>query len=132
MNQDLEHLRLLSVFHYVLAGLVALSACLPLLYMAFGVAVISGWSGLGADRPPAFVGWLVVLLAAFFAALALAAAAGLALAGRSLARHDHYTLCIAIAALSCVFLPLGTVLGIFTLAILSQPSVKELFGVAAG
>ena len=30
MNQDLEHLRLLSIFHYVVAGLGALISCIPL------------------------------------------------------------------------------------------------------
>ena len=29
MNEDLEHLRLLSIFHYVVAGIGALFACLP-------------------------------------------------------------------------------------------------------
>jgi hypothetical protein len=35
-----------------------------------------------------------------------------------------------IAAISCLLVPLGTVLGIFTILVLVRPSVKERFGVA--
>ena len=33
------------------------------------------------------------------------------------------------AAISCAFMPFGTVLGVFTLIVLLRPGVKELFGV---
>ena len=42
MNQDLEHLRLLSIFHYVVAGLAALFALIPVFHLVFGIAMVSG------------------------------------------------------------------------------------------
>ena len=37
MNEDLEHLRLLSIFHYVVAGIGALFACFPVFHLVFGL-----------------------------------------------------------------------------------------------
>ena len=42
MDRDEEHLRLLSIFHYIYGGLVALFACVPILYMLIGVFVLHG------------------------------------------------------------------------------------------
>jgi hypothetical protein len=36
MNQDSEHLRLLSIFHYVVAGVAALFSFFPLFYVGMG------------------------------------------------------------------------------------------------
>jgi hypothetical protein len=36
MNQDKEHLHLLAIFHYVVAGLGALCSFFPLLYTTVG------------------------------------------------------------------------------------------------
>jgi hypothetical protein len=36
MNQDAEHLRLLSIFHYVVVGVAAFCSFFPLLYTALG------------------------------------------------------------------------------------------------
>ena len=42
MNQDFEHLKLLSIFHYVVAGLVALFACFPLIHFFVGLGIVTG------------------------------------------------------------------------------------------
>ncbi len=34
MDQDLEHLRLLSLFHYVVGGIAALFGCFPFIHLA--------------------------------------------------------------------------------------------------
>jgi hypothetical protein len=34
------------------------------------------------------------------------------------------------AGVACMFMPFGTVLGVFTIVVLLRDSVKELFGVA--
>jgi hypothetical protein len=33
-----------------------------------------------------------------------------------------------VACVSCVFMPIGTILGVFTILVLSRPSVKSAFG----
>jgi hypothetical protein len=51
-------------------------------------------------------------------------------AGRSLPCRAHHLYCIIVAAVMCVTCnPLGTVLGVFTIAGLMRPSVKALVGV---
>ena len=36
MNQDSEHLKLLSIFHYVVGGMAALFACIPFIHFFMG------------------------------------------------------------------------------------------------
>ena len=42
MDQDLEHIRLLSVFHYVVGGIAALFSCFPFIHLAVGIALLNG------------------------------------------------------------------------------------------
>ena len=49
------------------------------------------------------------------------------LAGRYLSQQRHYTFCLVMAAVACMFMPFGTVLGVFTIIVLVRESVKELF-----
>lgn len=129
MNKDLEHLRLLSIFHYVVAGLAAFFSCFALLYSIFGILMISGaMSGNGKAPPPPFLGWMFIVFSAVALLLGWGFAACLVLAGRYLQAHRRYTFCLVIAGLECMFSPFGTVLGVFTLIVLLRPSVQELFG----
>ena len=60
-TDDEQHLRLLSIFHYVVGGLTGLFACFPLIHVALGLAMIFAPQSLSnrpGDQPPAFVGWL--------------------------------------------------------------------------
>jgi hypothetical protein len=127
MNEDLEHLRLLSIFHYLMALLTALFSLLPGIHLALGIAMASGWGDFGEDPPPAFVGWLVSCIAGFLILLGLTFAACFALAGRSLTRHRNWIFCMVIAGISCTIMPVGTVLGVFTILVLNRPSVRALF-----
>jgi hypothetical protein len=52
----------------------------------------------------------------------------MALAGRAIRRRENYTFCVIVAALSCMLMPFGTVLGVLTIVVLMRPSVKEMFG----
>ena len=36
MNDDVQHLSILSIFHYVCGGIVGLFACLPVLHLSIG------------------------------------------------------------------------------------------------
>jgi len=129
-NQDAEHLRLLSIFHYIAAGIVAVGSLLSLLHMAVGLAVVTGAFdefGQGAPQPPAVFGWMIVGFAAFFIVFGLATAAVVAIVGQRLQQKRSHTFCLVVAGIECLFTPIGTVLGVFTIVILMRPSVKELF-----
>ena len=40
MTQDEEHLRMLSIFHYIVGGLAGLFALIPIVYLLFGLFFI--------------------------------------------------------------------------------------------
>ena len=129
MNQDQEHLRLLSIFHYVVGGIAGLFACFPCIHLILGIVFVSGGIPTGPHQqaPPAFVGWLLVAIGGTLIVVGWTVAAMILLAGRFLARRTHYTFCFVVAAIECLFMPFGTVLGIFTIIVLIRPSVKALF-----
>ena len=49
------------------------------------------------------------------------------IAGRSLALRKHYSFALVIACIECLFVPFGTILGVFTIVALSRESVRALF-----
>jgi hypothetical protein len=127
MNDDQEHLDLLAIFHYVLAGMTALLACLPLIHLTIGIVfLVANFDGPNA--PPRVIGLLMVIFAGFFILVGWTLALLILLAGRRLKRRAAWNFCLVVAAIECIFMPFGTVLGVFTIIVLSRKSVKELFG----
>lgn len=122
---DDEHLRLLTIFHYVLAGLTGLFALLPVIHLALGIAMMSGHFADDADARIA--GGIVVAFASIFIALGLTFAAALAWTGRNIARRRRRVACLVVAGLSCAMFPMGTALGVSTLVVLLRPAVKARF-----
>lgn len=132
MSQDDEQLNLLAIFHQVLAGLCCLLAFFPLLYVVFGLALMGGGFAAKApgELPAAFAGCFMAGFGGMFVIFATGYAVALFLAGRYLKERRRHTFCVVVAAISCAFSPLGTVLGVFTLIVLFRPSVRQLFGLA--
>jgi hypothetical protein len=57
MNQDEEHLKLLSTFHYVLGGVTALFSLFPVIHLVVGLFFILAPEKMSShgEPPPAFV-----------------------------------------------------------------------------
>ena len=131
MNRDTEHLRLLAIFHYVAAGLAAFFSFFPLLYATIGVIFIfvsrHGTPKPGEELPPEFVGWIFVGLGLVLFLLGIAMAICILIAGRSLSRRKAYSFALVVACIECLFIPFGTILGVFTIVALSRESVRTLF-----
>jgi hypothetical protein len=127
MNRyDREHLRLLSIFHYVAGGLAFLVGCLPFIHLGLGIAMLTGALD-GRNPPPRFVGILFVVIAAAAIVLLWALAGGMVVLGRSLTSCRHYRFCQVMAGIECLWIPFGTVLGAFTLIVLFRPAVATAF-----
>ena len=126
-SQDAQHLQLLSIFHYVVAGLAGMFALLPIFHLVIGLMIATESVGGSDQAIGQAIGWMFVAFASAFILGGLAFAACLAVAGRFLATRSHYTFCLVMAAMACVFVPFGTVLGVFTLIVLVRPSVKAQF-----
>lgn len=129
VNPDLEHLRLLSIFHYVVGGMAAFFACFPFIHLLVGIAMVCGAfpSDPKHEAPPEFIGWFFIIIAATIILVGWSVAATILIAGRFLSRNAHYTYCLVVAAIECIFMPFGTVLGVFTIVVLNRPSVRKLF-----
>jgi len=130
MNNDEEHLKLLALFHYVVGGIGAVFACLPLIHVGLGVAMLFDskiLAGAHGAPPPAFAGIFFILLGGFLVLLGWAMAVCTIISGRFLAKRKHRTFSFVIAAILCAFMPFGTVLGVFTIIVLSRDSVKTLY-----
>lgn len=131
MNQDdAEHLGVLSIFHYVVAGLAALFACLPLLHLGFGVLMLSGVfpeTDPGSRDITKVMGIFFIVFSSLAIILGLTFCTLLALSGTYLKKRIHHTFCLVMAGVACVFMPFGTVLGVFTIMVLMRPSVKAAF-----
>lgn len=128
MDQDREQLRLLSLFHYVVGGLLGVFSLFPGIYVGLGLAMVFNPGSFDkGNPPPPFVGWLFVVIGAVGILVGLTLTVLTLVAGRRLAKYRSHTYCLVVAALLCLFMPLGTVLGVFTLIVLMRPSVKQLF-----
>ncbi len=129
MTRDEEHLKLLSIFHYVVGGLAGLFSLFPIFHLVFGLFFIFApeeFAGKG-EPSPAFFGWMFVIFAALFITIGLIFAAFIIAAGRFLAKRRHYLFCLVMGGVECIFIPFGTVLGVFTIILLMREPVKQLF-----
>ncbi len=130
LNQDAEHLRLLAIFHYVVAGVTAFISFFPLLYTGMGALFVylsHQPVKPGESLPPEVLGWFLVGFGIFLAIIGFAFAVVIFLAGRALAQRHRYWFAFVVACMECIFIPFGTILGVFTLIVLSRESAKGLF-----
>ena len=133
VSRDHEHLKVLSICWYVIAGLNALGGCFATIYIAMGAAFMAvppnatTQPGQPAPPPPEAVGGVLMGVGGCLMALALGIAALSFFTARGLARQRNRTFCMIVAGITCLSVPIGTVLGVFTLMVLSRPSVKQMF-----
>ncbi len=129
-REDAEQLRLLSIGHYVVAGLQALFGFFPVIHLAIGIWMLASPEvRQEKDGPPAalFAGFFIVF-ALLWMLVAWTMAVLLVVAGRSLAARRRRTFCLVVAALIAILcMPFGTILGVFTLVVLLRPSVRAAF-----
>ena len=134
MNKDEQHLQLLSIFQYIFAALTAMFSMLPVIHLLVGLGLASGafMPSTGEYPVERMIGMFFVMFAAVLISCGLALAAAAGFAGRCLGRRTHYTYCMVVAAAECLFVPIGTVLGVFTIIVLSRPTVKAMFQSGTG
>ncbi|MBN2484166.1 MAG: hypothetical protein JXD21_08220 [Candidatus Omnitrophica bacterium] len=125
-----DQLRLLSIFHYIFGALTGFMSCIPIIHIVLGIVFVMFPDKMvseSGETMPAFFGWIFVIAGALAMAAGWAFSVCAILAGRYLVRRRKHLFCIIVAAISCLFFPLGTVLGVFTLIIITKPEVKALF-----
>jgi hypothetical protein len=130
---DEEHLRLLSIGHYITGGLCIAFASIFIFHFLFISLIVAN-----PDFFPAAPGRQVVppdgIMRIFAVVIGLFILAGWSFGGltiyvgRCIRRRARRTLTFVVACLNTIFIPFGTVLGVFTLIVLSRPSVRRLYG----
>lgn len=128
-----KYLTVLSIIHYVMAVPVILLGCFPLLHLTVGLGMLFGDFPVqpGSAPPPeglfGMVGGMFVAIASLLIVLFWGVGASMIVVGRSLAKRRFHTFCLVIAFLEAWFAPLGTILGLLTIILLLQRSVRARF-----
>jgi len=127
---DEEQLKLLSIGYWVwgaIMGAYALFMAAYFLFIGFFFAAIPD----GGDAPPAIFRWIFVALAVVVLGVA-GTIAGLQIAnGFWIRRRTHRVFSMVLAGFTCVSVPVGTMLGVFSFIVFARPSVRALYGEAA-
>ena len=100
------------------------------MHVFMGLAVVSGKffeNTDGASHPDPAFGWIFVIMGTVFILFGWAISIAIIIAGKKLKRRKNRIFCMVMAGIECMFMPFGTVLGIFTLLVLNKESVKEIF-----
>ena len=133
-NNDRQHLRLLSIFHYILGGIIAFFSLVFLGHFFIGISMITSPESFPMEPPgepfPKEFGYLFAAMGGTIVLLGESLAVATILSGRFLSKHRRYWFSFAIACILCLFTPFGTILGVFTIIVLSRESVKELYGLS--
>jgi hypothetical protein len=131
---DAEHLRLLVIFHFVSAGLALCGVLFVIAHFALFYTIMSNpevWAGQTQGPPPEMMmtifRWFYLFFGLWFG---VSGVANLMSAVYLRARR-HRTFSMIVSALNCLHVPLGTLLGVFTLVVLVRESVVRMY-VAAG
>ena len=127
---DIKDVELLALFHFIGAGFALLAMGGVLLHYAFFSSVMKDpeiWARNPQAAPPQalFEGlkWFYLAIGGWFATSLVLNV----LAGFCLLRRKGRTFCFVVAAFDCLHMPIGTVLGIFTIIVLARDSVRDLF-----
>jgi hypothetical protein len=132
---DADHLTLLSVFHYVGAGLALLGILFLMVHYMFFHAFMDNprmWQNQRSGPPPAEFFAIFKLFYLVVGAWFVASAILNVMSAVWLGARKHRTFSLVVAGINCVHVPLGTALGIFTLVVLLRDSVRELYEAGRG
>ncbi len=126
---DSDQIKLLRVFHFVGAGLGYLGLLFIFAHFAAFRAILENPALLSNKQPPPPPGFFVAIkiLYVLFGTWFVASAVLNLLSGLFLSARKHRTFSLVVAALNCLHMPLGTILGVFTIVVLMRDSVRRSY-----
>jgi hypothetical protein len=127
---DAEHLKLLAVFHFVLAGLSIFGLLFLFGHWFFMSSIFDHpemWKNAknGAQPPPKEFFAIFQWFYAFMGAMILGGGLANLISGFCILRRRARLFSLVVAGVGCLFFPFGTALGVFTLVVLLRESVRE-------
>lgn len=131
---DAEQLNLLSIFHFVLAGLSLVGIGFVGLHYAMMHLVFED-SGMlkpakGGPSPELFFAFFKIFYA-FAGSMIVSFGVVNLISGLCMRKRQGRVFSMIVAGLDCLGFPFGTMLGVFTLIVLGRDSVRELYDAAA-
>jgi hypothetical protein len=127
---DAEHLDLLAVFHFVGAGFAVLALLFLLAHFAVMHTVFANpkmWEAQKQSAPPAelfaVLKWFYLAFGVWFVASGVLNL----VSGFCLRLRKQHTFSMVVAGINCMHIPVGTILGVFTMIVLCRDSVHELY-----
>jgi hypothetical protein len=130
---DREHLKLLSVGYWISGAMTAFFSLMGLMYMFMGVVMHGAFSAMAASAknadqvPPPELAWIFGFIGFAMFAFLITLASFKFRAAWCLKRRRSRTFCMVVAGITCIGIPYGTLLGVYSFIVLGRPSVQKLF-----
>lgn len=130
-NQDEEQLRLLVIFHKVMTGFYGLFGFCGFPHFFIGLTGATNpqsfaSQGKGTPTPDSFF-WLFAFVGLGFILGAWIFAILNWIASKRIEQRQGTTFIYIVAGLNCMWMPIGTALGVFTFIVITRPTVRTLF-----
>lgn len=128
--RDAEHLKLLVIFHYIVAAFIALFSCLFIAYIYTGVQIAAGKASMATVAPAdaAATGASIIVIGSICLTIGWLMALLTLVSARFIAHRRARWFGIIVSAINCAFFPFGTAMGFFTILVLARDSVKMQYG----
>jgi hypothetical protein len=130
-----ENLRLLSIFHYVLGGLHMVFGSFGLIHFGMGLWLLNDPRAFGMANEPAamtnFMGVAFLLAGGGVVLTGWILGFLTILSGRFIARRRRRLFSVVMGCINCLLVPFGTILGVFTIVLLTRDDVKAIYGESA-
>jgi hypothetical protein len=130
---DADHLKLVGVFHLVLAGLTLLGLGFLFLHWFFLHTLFTNpelMKGAKDGPPPAQFFAIFKWFYLFFGGCIVTAGLLNAVSGWCILKRRARIYSLVVAGLNCAIIPIGTTLGVFTFVVLLRDSVREAYEAA--
>jgi hypothetical protein len=135
MVKDEEHLRLLAMFHYIYGALVAVLSSFGLIHLIMGIMMLRNPnmfpmpvpSGPGTAPFPFNPAYMFIIMGGMVVALGWTVGTLSIISGRCISFRRARTFSMVIAGINCLWVPFGTIIGVFTLVVLLRQSVATLY-----
>jgi hypothetical protein len=132
---DVEHLKLLSIFHFVGAGLALLGLLFIFAHFMLFQTLINDpqmWQNQKQAPPPKEFFMIFRWFYVFFGLFLVGSLVLNFLSGIFIRARKHRIFSLVIGGFNCIHFPLGTVLGVFTIIVMVRDSVRELYEAEQG
>lgn len=129
-SSPLKNLEFASASYYALAIVLVLLGCpstIPFFVMGRVFMLLSSNPGERNPEQTLLFGWFFIASGVIAVVMIIGLAVLMFLNARYLNNRENHRYCLFVSAVSCLQIPLGTALGLYTLTLLSKPEVKAAF-----